>query len=787
MKRIILLIILFSLPAAGQQLVVKTKQGTFNVPTQSSVRASLNSTSLNVDEHKSNERIGLIVELSSPSVLQQKKSKILRSTDFVMQHSILQQQIAKVLPEVKVAKSFSTLFNAVTVSAERKDIEQIRILPGVKKVYEDLAVMSSPYQNSITPSQIVAGTTAASGKGVRVGIIDTGIDYMHEALGNGYGLGHTVSGGYDFVNNDDDPMDDNGHGTHVAGIIAGRSATMHSLAPNSLLFAYKALDAGGNGIASNVIAAIERAIADSVSIINISLGSNTGNPNDVLCEAVNRAVDAGIVVVVAAGNAGEFESVNSPGIARNALTVGASDGKMIAPFSSKGPVSVSYDIKPDVVAPGVGIVSAKLGGGYVTMSGTSMATPYVTSVAAAIKEVHPDWSPELIKNAIVTHSVDLGTSLFAQGNGMVDPEHSIQSSVIVSPSHISFGFDVPSQSEWKKSDTIMISNYSTETKRYTFSSLSTNPAIQVVISPSTMDVPAQTEKKLSVTVSVNNLFLANGKNFSDGQWGSIVGISNDDTIRIPYTFFKGTVLQIEFSTVPWQVLVHDRSTFATTFVPKGNVTSVIVNDGIYDIVTSFFGSTYVVKEDISVSGRTSITIDRQEAKNTISIIPINEHGDLFSSSTTGNYSYVEGIVHKSTGHSYVGLGGGLMNTFQSPVKYISNCSDRYTFAYAVNVQQGTARTYTFDVALDSGITSSKEISFNGEELKKVEMKYTVTNPAEKVFPLAWSSFVGTLTYVSVTFYDGNDAPLMFPYIQTTFYSNRNASSPIYHFREAYRF
>ncbi|MCK5234119.1 MAG: S8 family serine peptidase, partial [Candidatus Aenigmarchaeota archaeon] len=131
-----------------------------------------------------------------------------------------------------------------------------------------------------------------------------------------------VIGGYDFVNDDNDPMDDNGHGTHVAGTAAG-NGSLKGVAPDAKLLAYKVLDAYGSGSSSDVIAGIEQAVNDSADVISLSLGSS-GNPDDPASVAVDNAVDAGVVVVVAAGNSGPYaQTIMSPGTARNAITVGA--------------------------------------------------------------------------------------------------------------------------------------------------------------------------------------------------------------------------------------------------------------------------------------------------------------------------------------------------------------------------------------------------------------------------------------------------------------------------------
>jgi hypothetical protein len=583
-------------------------------------------------------------------------------------------------------------------------------------------------------------------------------------------------------------MDDNGHGTHVAGIVAGESSSVSSPAHEAELYAYKVLNAQGGGNASDVIAAIEQAVMDSVDVINLSLGTTEGDPDDALCIAVNHAVDAGIVVVVAAGNTGDFGTINSPGMAKSALTVGAFDSYGIASFSAKGPVTSSYNIKPDVVAPGVGILSAKLGGGYVAMSGTSMAAPYVTGIAAVLREIHPDWNAEQIRDAIISHSKDLRLPLFAQGNGLVDEEHIFTSSVIFSPAHLSFGFNTPSLTTWHTGDTIHIVNGSAQTKHYEFAALSKNPAIVLSFSPPAIDVPAGETGSVVVGVTANNTFLSNNKVFSEGYTGTIMAIGSDDTTEMPFAFFKGNVLQVKFSETPWQVVIHNQNNFSTTLSPKTSLLSLVVNEGTYDIMTSFYQSYFVVKENIAVAGHPEVMVDKSDAVIDVVVRPSDEKGIALDTHTLpGTFNTIEGMLYKPKGFAIVGMSGGMLQSCPEPVKHFSPMSDRYSYGFSLNVQYAASPSYTFDISLDSGITASREFVFHPEDLRKVEMKYDADASVQRIFPISWTSFVTPTMEVSVTFYDGKAEPLTYPFIQTSYYSTAAGSFPFFHSREAYKY
>ena len=365
------LTIAFGLPAVGQNLVVKkfgAKDSLQKFASNTSLRQVIQGgkvlSAMSVDE---NQKVNVIVELSTPVAFHPKGRTVSNRDAASQQRTMFVNRILSTSSTAKVLHQFSRLLNGVSLNASRSDIERMAALPEVKHIYEDKKVSAFPAPSSMqirTSSVQSDATLTATGKGVKVGVIDTGVDYLHEALGGGFGPGFKVAGGYDFVNNKPDPLDDNGHGTHVAGIIAGNSASLTSMAPDAQLFAYKVLDASGNGSTSTVIAGIEQAMMDSVDIINLSLGTSDGDPDDILSRTVDQAVEAGIVVVVAAGNDGGYGTISSPGASREALTVGAIDSlQSIASFSSKGPSNRIYGIKPDVVAPGVDIVSAKMGGG----------------------------------------------------------------------------------------------------------------------------------------------------------------------------------------------------------------------------------------------------------------------------------------------------------------------------------------------------------------------------------------------------------------------------------------
>jgi serine protease AprX len=259
-----------------------------------------------------------------------------------------------------------------------------------------------------------------SGGDLVAAVIDTGIDGTHLDLDEGKVLAFK-----DFVNGRTTAYDDHGHGTHVAATIAGdgdarADGANRGVAPAAGLVGVKALDANGGGSMATVTAAIDWVVqvkdAHGIEAINLSLGAaGCSDGTDATSQAVNRAAAAGLIVVVAGGNEGPgMCTIGAPGAATGALTVGAmadtaTGGFKQASFSSRGPTADGR-VKPDISAPGVGIESAATGttNGYVSQSGTSMATPFVAGVALLMKDANPALTQGDVKNRVMSTAIDWG-------------------------------------------------------------------------------------------------------------------------------------------------------------------------------------------------------------------------------------------------------------------------------------------------------------------------------------------------------------------------------------------
>lgn len=244
---------------------------------------------------------------------------------------------------VDVRRTLTDQVNAIAVTVPADDVGRLARLPGVKAVRPDQRMrVSTDVSVPLVGAPQVWKRDDPKGRptrgtGVTVAVIDTGIDYTNPSLGGGFGPGHRVVAGRDLVNGDADPADDNGHGTHVAGIVAG-NGTVTGVAPDATLTAYKVLDGRGGGYESDIVAGLQEAVDPAnpyrADVVNMSLGGE-GDGTDLLGRASTAAAEAGVVVVAAAGNTGPAaQTVGTPAAAEGVLAVGASASGLRLPAAS---------------------------------------------------------------------------------------------------------------------------------------------------------------------------------------------------------------------------------------------------------------------------------------------------------------------------------------------------------------------------------------------------------------------------------------------------------------------
>jgi subtilisin len=302
--------------------------------------------------------------------------------------------------------------DTMLVSMPEAAAEALKKNPNVSYVEEDQMAyaigQSTPWGiPHIKADQV--HSTGNTGTGVKVAILDTGIDASHEDL--------NVSGGASFVAGEPNALTDgNSHGTHVAGTVAALNNTtgVIGVAHSASLYAVKVLDSSGSGTYSGIIQGIEWAVANNMDVINMSLGGSSGST--ALQQACDNAYNSGVLVVAAAGNEGtrgKLNTIGYPAKYASVMAVGAVDSSNNrASFSSVGS-------ELEVMAPGVNILSSVPGNGYDSYNGTSMASPHVAGAAALIMAGNPGLSNVQVRQKLVDTAIPLGDS-FYYGNGVID-------------------------------------------------------------------------------------------------------------------------------------------------------------------------------------------------------------------------------------------------------------------------------------------------------------------------------------------------------------------------------
>jgi subtilisin family serine protease len=417
----------------------------------------------------------------------------------------LAARLAVAIPAAGIRWHYGVALDGVSVVLPASDLARLRQLPGATVwptvTYHTLrdvprsssATTANPGPSLIGATALWGQSLATAGQGVKIGLVDDGIDQAHPyfdpsglSYPAGFPKGNTAyttpkvivarafpspSTHWKFASRPFDP-DFSFHATHVAGIAAGDFDTptqagglapISGVAPKAYLGNYKALtvptaDFGLDGNSPEIAKAIDQAVADGMNVINLSIGEPEVQPNrDIVVKALDNAAAAGVVPVVAAGNdygAGGLGTIGSPGNAPAAISVAAStmgsgDGTRpdhIADFSSAGPTPVSLQLKPDVTAPGVDVLSSVPAHAFELLDGTSMATPHVAGGAALLLQRHPTWTVEQVKSALAStgdevhpigHSGEV--SVLREGGGRINLVRADQPLIFTSPTSLGWG------------------------------------------------------------------------------------------------------------------------------------------------------------------------------------------------------------------------------------------------------------------------------------------------------------------------------------------------------------
>ncbi|TYS67612.1 S8 family serine peptidase [Sutcliffiella horikoshii] len=322
--------------------------------------------------------------------------------------------------------------------------ESVQLNYAIEKIWLDAKVEATLHQSVPQIGTHTAWESGLTGEGIKVAVLDSGIDPTHPDIAPQ--LDEAVS----FVPGEE-VQDKNGHGTHVASTILGTGAASDGqnkgVAPDAKLLVGKVLGDNGSGLASWIIEGMEWA-AQNADVVNMSLGSSVGSDGtDPMAQAVNTLTEEyGTLFVIAAGNSYGEGTVGSPGAADAALTVGAVDkSDKLASFSSKGPRLGDMALKPDVSAPGVGIMAARSQyasgtGSYTSKNGTSMATPHVAGAVAILLQQNPEATPQELKETLMNTAKKLPNyQPYHIGTGRIDIVKALNTDIRATGS-VSFGF-----------------------------------------------------------------------------------------------------------------------------------------------------------------------------------------------------------------------------------------------------------------------------------------------------------------------------------------------------------
>ena len=406
-------------------------------------------------------------------------------------------RIRSEIPSATVHWHYDVVLNGMAVVVPRSQLATLSSIPGATvwpsvtyHALRDDAPALNRTPQLIGATTVWGPTLATAGQGMKIGIIDDGVDQAHSFFDPtaytypaGFPKGNTqfttpkvivarafapANETWKYANTPFDPQYSD-HATHVAGIAAGDHGTISNgprgkvavsgIAPAAYIGNYKVLtvptrDYGLDGNSPEITAGIEQAVKDGMDVINLSLGEPEVEPSrDIVVKALDDAADAGVVPVVAAGN--DFEdagrgSIGSPATAPEAISVAASSEASppdeIASFSSAGPTPISLQMKPDVTAPGEGILSSIPPNNWDVWDGTSMATPHVAGAAALLKQRHPTWTVEEIKSALEltgdpVHVPNTLTEVAStrEGGGRIDIPRADDPLIFTDPTGLSFG------------------------------------------------------------------------------------------------------------------------------------------------------------------------------------------------------------------------------------------------------------------------------------------------------------------------------------------------------------
>jgi subtilisin family serine protease len=632
------------------------------------------------------------------------------------------------------------VWNAMTRSSARgRDLA-----PGLSGIWLDGKVKASLDRSVPQIGAPAAWDAGFTGKGVTTAVLDTGIDAGHPDLAD------AVVESKDFTGSPNGVKDGNGHGTHVASIITGSGSAVggkyKGVAPDTRLLVGKVMDDKGGGSESQIIVGMEWAAARGARVISMSLGGRSTDGTDPMSQAVNSlTASSGALFVVAAGNSGAAEDVSTPAVADAALAVGAVDADdQLANFSSRGPRIGDKAVKPEITAPGVGIVAARAAGTelgevvdehYVRLNGTSMATPHVAGAAAILAQQHPDWTAAQLKAALTsTAKPTAGLGVFEQGTGRVDVAKAVQQKAYASPSAVSSYLKWPHTEPVTKTVTYH-NDTSAELTLDLSVDVSSGSAKSGLVKPQTSTVTVPAHGTADVGLVIDPAAAAPGTysgfltaRSSDGQTviRTAVGVFVEDEVydaKIRITDRAGK----RMPTSSVGVLNLDTGQAFPARVSGGELTA-RVPKGRYSIDALIYGYsgdavnnvTLASAPDVHLTADTSVTLDARNGK------PVAAKVDSSTASPairwTGINQNVAGTLFELrdfTMNPDVGL-------YAVPTPKVT--SRPYTFTHLATLEEPAtaapaARAYNLALTRDGHIPNNPVFEVHDDDLAKVNSQY----------------------------------------------------------------
>jgi subtilisin family serine protease len=614
-----------------------------------------------------------------------------------------------------------------------------------------------------------------TGEGVTVAVLDTGIDPTHPDLDQ------SIVGSRDFTGSGD-VTDLTGHGTHVASIVAGSgeaSGGVNSgVAPGADLLAGRVL--GGRGdvdLESAVIAGMEWAAAEGADIVNMSLTLGATDGTDPLATAVNElTAQHDTLFVVSAGNQRDYGSVGTPGTADAALSVGSVDQHdVLAPSSSRGPRVGDGAIKPDVTAPGVGVVAARAAGTsmgavvdewYTSANGTSMAAPHAAGAAAVLKSAHPEWGADELRARLMGSAQPgpSGTTVWDEGAGRVWIPGALALPMTAEPASLSFGI-LESGRDESAARSLTYTNPSGQDLELTLAAEFRGPDGEpvdgaVALGTESLTVPAGSTASVDVTLGTS--VGAVGR-FSGAVTATVVGGASDgETVRTALGYeklperFDLTIRTVGRDGEPldgWSSLalmnLDDYTRYGealdffdgevTVRVPAGTyaVTGAL-SEGDYD-AWRFDAVTGVADPDVSVTGDTTVTLSAEGAMpaSISTPKPAEEIQEAFA------YLMLDQQGHSSI-FPYTFSAPGEAELYFAGSEAATTGEVRLMNLYALQepVEIGQQPTYTYDLAFQQLAVTDVAFEVGGDELAAIRTGYADAPDGASAFAYHSASLPG---------------------------------------------